>query len=358
GHYAIVLEPGTWELTFNPPPFQGYSQRHLAPIELTTNPVPLDITLPAGFTIHGTISNPDGTVAANVEIYAQAPSETTGHGFTPSGAEGLYAGSVPSGTFEIQYLPPPFSGAGSTVVTDISGPPDREVNVLLPAGHTVYGSVSKCGAGIANAFIFAAPHSSIITGHFFGGWGRFAGSDGSYGIALQPALYTIIVVPPPMTGLDNIELPGIRLSADTNLDFEFACEDIPDAACDPEAPGAILGTDEKDVLIGTPGNDVIIGYDGNDRIFAWGGDDCIDGGRGNDLIRGHRGHDRIFGGAGNDLLNGGSGDDRVWGNNGNDKLQGESGDDTLNGGAGWDRLNGRSGHDHCTNGEITKRCES
>jgi cysteine-rich repeat protein len=146
--------------------------------------------------------------------------------------------------------------------------------------------------------------------------------------------------------------------------------------CDPNTPGAIIGTEGDDILIGTPGDDVIIGLGGNDRILGGDGNDCLSGGDGNDRLFGGAGHDVVLGGAGNDVIKGGAGDDDLDGGLGNDNLKGGSGrdvldgglgddllkggggDDDLDGGPGDDRTKGGGGIDTCTNGESVHGCEN
>lgn len=149
----------------------------------------------------------------------------------------------------------------------------------------------------------------------------------------------------------------------------------PVSLCDPDTPGAIIGTSGDDGLIGTPDDDVIIGLEGNDVIVGQGGNDCIaggigddriiagagndevDGGPGNDRIVGARGNDRILAGEGNDTVVAGSGDDAVEGGQGDDRIFGGSGNDDLDGGSDNDLTIGGSGTDTCVNGELVLQCE-
>ncbi|MEE9395608.1 MAG: DUF4114 domain-containing protein [Methylococcales bacterium] len=174
----------------------------------------------------------------------------------------------------------------------------------------------------------------------------------------------------------SLELEDERSFTGTDeVKIEVTVGDACLVVCDPNTPGAIIGTNGDDRLIGTAGNDVIIGLGGNDRIIGLGGNDCIEGGSGNDFINGIGGNNqidgglgndhiiggtganKIAGGAGNDSIEGGSGADIITGGSGNDRINGASGDDKIDSGPGRDLILGGSGTDKCLNGERVSQCE-
>ena len=222
GTYQISLAAGAWELTFTPPPSTG-----LGPKQITitvSGDIILDVILPAGFTVYGQVMTSGGGAQANVEIFAQDPAQPNGFGFSPTGPTGLYTGTLPIGTFDIQFLAPPFRRLGSTVVTNVVGPPDVELNVTLPAGLTVSGTIRCRQQTLTNTFVFAAPDLPVSAG-FFGGWGRFAGADGFYALALQTGIYTFIVTPPDGNILPRFTVPMVEVQADLTLNFDHPeCE--------------------------------------------------------------------------------------------------------------------------------------
>ncbi|MCA9922506.1 MAG: hypothetical protein KC421_09045 [Anaerolineales bacterium] len=352
--FTFNLAAGDWELTFTPDALSGYIPEK---VNITVPySEPLDIVLWAGgFTVQGKVTG-NGAGIPGVEIVAKSLGDPV-FGFTPTDANGDFAGPLSVNVFpyDLIYIAPPFSGFGSTVKVGVTGQAGGVVDgsVTLPAGFTLSGLIS-CQGGLANAFVFADPRPPLSAGNYNYGWGDFAGEDGRFRLALQPGTYDLAIVPPENTGLAEIN-DTITVDQDLTLDYDFDCPEPP-PPCSPDAPNAILGTEENDRLIGTPGDDVIIGFGGNDFILGMGGDDCIDGGTGQDMIRGNGGNDLIFGGPDTDFLNGGSGNDEIYGGPGHDRLQGESGNDLLDGGDGLDRLNGRSGIDICKAGEITKKC--
>lgn len=223
GTYAVSLEAGHWELTFTPPHFLGRGPTRTAIISLNQNVVQ-DIVLPLGFTIFGQVKKNAGQGQANVDIFAQDPSQPQGYGITATDQNGFYTGTLPAGNFDILFFAPPSLGLGSTAVTNITGPPNVQRNLTLPAGHTVSGTV-RCGNGLANAFIEAAPQPPVSAGSFHG-WGRFAGTDGFYAVALQPGVYTF-TVNPPGDDLPNRVAPLVEVTQNMTLNFDYHCLFLP-----------------------------------------------------------------------------------------------------------------------------------
>ena len=80
--------------------------------------------------------------------------------------------------------------------------------------------------GLANAFVSAAPQPPPSAG-FFGDWGRFAGADGFYALALQPGIYSFTVSPPGEIPLPKIILPIVDVTQDLALDFDYHCLFLP-----------------------------------------------------------------------------------------------------------------------------------
>jgi hypothetical protein len=225
GVYQISLQEGHWELTFTPPPFSGLGPIRTAVISLTSE-LSQDIILQPGFTVYGQIITKSGGGQAGVEIFAQDPSQVPiGFGFTPSNQSGLFTGTLPLGIFDIQFLAPPFLGLGSTVVTDIMGPGNVQLTITLSAGNTVSGWV-RCGTGVAHAFVHATPQIPI-PGDDINGYGRFAGSDGFYALALVTGTYTFTVSPPDRSDLRKRIVPMIEVMQDLTLNFGLCTALLP-----------------------------------------------------------------------------------------------------------------------------------
>jgi hypothetical protein len=224
GTYQVSLKEAPWGLTFTPPPFMDLGPTRTETISLTGDIIK-DIILQPGFTVYGQVTTSNGAGQANVDIYAQDSSRPHGYGFSSTDADGYYTGTLPAGTYDIQFYAPPSLGLGSTVITDVAGPPDIQRNLTLPAGYTVSGTV-KCGGGLANAFVSAAPQPPPYAG-FFGDWGRFAGADGFYAVALQTGVYTFTVSPPGGSSLPQLIVPSVGVKQDMTLNFDYYCIFLP-----------------------------------------------------------------------------------------------------------------------------------
>jgi hypothetical protein len=110
-------------------------------------------------------------------------------------------------------------------MTNVVGPPDVERNLTLPTGWTVSGTV-RCGSGLANAFVEAQPHPPLSAGRF-SGWGRSAGADGFYALALQSGVYTFVVSPPGDSSLPQRIIPMVVVTQDLTLNFDYHCICLP-----------------------------------------------------------------------------------------------------------------------------------
>jgi hypothetical protein len=225
GAYTLSLEAGQWELTFSPPHFVGLGPTRtevIVPPAITG----LDIILPDGFTIQGRVLT-NGVGVPNVEIFAKDPSQLAGFGFSPTDSNGYYTGTVPLGKFDILFMAPPSQNLGSTVATNVMGPDDVELNIILPTGYTIAGSV-RCGATpVPNAFVEARPHLPLSAGHF-SSWGDFAGGDGYYALALQPGDYTFVVSPPKNSGFSQLIMPGkFKVQQDFTIIFDYCTIYLP-----------------------------------------------------------------------------------------------------------------------------------
>ena len=223
GGYQASLAEGVWKLTFTPPSFMG-----LGPVQKTitlTHPISGDIILGPGFTLYGHVITGSGASVANVEIFARDFAQPFGYGFGATNQAGYYEGTLPAGSYNVQFFASPFLNLGSVVTTNQVGPPDKNLTVPLPFGHTVSGTI-KCrndSGVVANAFVSAAPQGKPFLAGQFGDWGRFADESGYYAIALQPDTYHFKFVPPLGSDLELGVISDVVVAQDMTLDFEYDC---------------------------------------------------------------------------------------------------------------------------------------
>jgi hypothetical protein len=228
GRYCISLITGTYDLGFTPPACQG-----LAPKTVTlpiTRDMSLDVVLPLGFTVAGCVTDERGEPVSGVQIYARDPA-IGGFGFAPTDGSGCYTGTLPftgtppTGTYDVQFIPPPGLGLGSVTVTDVvstsAGCPNATHPITLPGGYTLSGRVTCKGMGIKNVFVYALSEGPHDLRNSLPGYGVFTVDDGSYELPLVTGTYRVELTPPEAAGLNASAFTTIELITDTVLDVEF-----------------------------------------------------------------------------------------------------------------------------------------
>jgi hypothetical protein len=228
GHYCIGLVGGPYDIGFTPPACLGLGPETV-PITVTQNTTQ-NVTLPPGFTVAGCVTDGSGNPVSGVQIYAK-DRNIGGFGFAPTNESGCYtgtlplAGTPPTGTYDIQFIPPPGFDLGSiteiNVVSETVGCPNTSLPITLPTGFTVSGKVTCQGGQIKNVFVYADPVGEPAPGDDLVGWGVYTVDDGSYGLSLVSGTYSLEFVPPPATGLDTKEITNFHLITDTMLNVNL-----------------------------------------------------------------------------------------------------------------------------------------
>jgi len=225
GHYCIGLVEGPYDLGFTPPPCRGLGPKTES-ITITQDKT-LSVTLPLGFTVAGRVT--DGASkpvsGVQVQIYARECCTCTGYGFSPSNANGDYTGTLPLGTFGIQFLPPAGRDLGPKTVTDListtAGCPNTSLDVTLPDGFTISSKVTCQGKPVKNVFVYADPTGPPPDRYCLDGVGVYSVDDGTYGLPVVPGTYDIRFIPPPATGFDELVITDVQVITDTVLNTNF-----------------------------------------------------------------------------------------------------------------------------------------
>ena len=228
GYYCIGLVGGPYDLGFTPPACLGLGPETV-PITVNQD-MPLDVILPPGFTVAGCITDGVGNPVPGVQIYAKDP-DIGGFGFAPTNESGCYtgtlplAGTPPTGTYDIQFIPPPGLDLGSTTVVDVVSEttdcPNTSLPITLPMGFTISGTVTCQGQPVKNVFVYADPVGGGAPGDDLVGWGVYSVDDGSYGLPVVPGTYDINFIPPPATGFDTLVTNDLQVITDTILDVDL-----------------------------------------------------------------------------------------------------------------------------------------
>jgi len=168
--------------------------------------------------VAGCVTDGVGDPVPGVQIYAYDP-EIRGFGFSPTDESGCYTGTLPLGTFDIQFIPPGGRGLGPVTAVDVISEtatcPNTPLPIALPAGFTISGRATCQGQPVKNVFAYAAPAGGAS------GWGLYTVDDGSYGLPVIPGIYDVEFVPPPATGFDTMVVNNVQVFTDTVLNVDF-----------------------------------------------------------------------------------------------------------------------------------------
>src|SRR5205807_1444988 len=132
GQFRFVLPSGDcYDIVFTPP-----ADQHLQPVLITNicGPQDLDVVYHQGMAIQGWVKDTAGKGIPGVGIWCFDPA-TGGFGLASTLAQpaGYYAGSLPQGTFDCQFNPPPASGTAAKTIVNIQQP-SQNVDVVLDPG--------------------------------------------------------------------------------------------------------------------------------------------------------------------------------------------------------------------------------
>jgi len=213
GHYCIGLIKGTYDLGFSPPPCQGLGPKTM--VVTLSQDMPLDVPLPPGFTVAGRVTDGAGGPVSGVQIYARECYTLTGYGFSPSNIGGYFTGTLPLGTYGIQFLPPADQGFGPKTITDVVSAsescPNASLDVVLPVGVTLSGQISCQRQPVKNVFVYADPVGPSPDCYGLDGVGVYSVDDGSFALPLIPGTYDIRLDPPPATGLNELVFTDVQI---------------------------------------------------------------------------------------------------------------------------------------------------
>lgn len=222
GQYCIGLVKGDYDLGFTPP-----ACLRLGPTTIfitVTQDITRNVVLTSGFTVAGCITNGADNPVPGVQIYAYDPN-IRGFGFAPSDESGCYTGTLPLGTFDIQFIPPAGCGLGSITVVDVvsetAGCPNTWLPITLPVGFTVSGQVTCQGQPVKNVYVYADPVGEPAPGDDLVGWGLYTVDDGSYGLPLAAGIYDFKFVPPPVTRFNTMVITDVQVITDTVLNVNL-----------------------------------------------------------------------------------------------------------------------------------------
>ena len=221
GTFKLVLPPGgdaAARVDFVPARGARVLPASLSPLELLADTSLGDVTLSPGVLVSGQVTRPAGTGVRDVDL--TVVDAGTGRSlFTPhdnTDGAGSYVVTVPTGLYNLQYIPPPPVIGGDKLVAarlaqvevaaDLPG-----LDIALENGVWAAGRVTTAtGAGVAAADLdFTLPNGTVA----FTPRGT-TGTDGSYSVVVPPGIYDLAVDPPAGSRLMGALRQGVDLLAD------------------------------------------------------------------------------------------------------------------------------------------------
>jgi hypothetical protein len=134
GLFAVVLAPGVYDIEFEPPKATRLVAKRI-PSVLLNQSTPLTVTLGAGVSVSGVVTDSTGTAIPGVDVDALL-SIVLVEIFTPddnTDALGHYEIIVPAATYDLLYRPDSLSGIqDSVLLSNVVLPADTVINVSFP----------------------------------------------------------------------------------------------------------------------------------------------------------------------------------------------------------------------------------
>jgi len=217
GVYSLLVTPETYHVRYESPT----TRTDLASVLLRNIPIAvdttIDVTLPQGYPLRGTVRDAQGNPVAGVDL--DLTNELTGgRAPTPgdnSGASGAYQVVVVPGTYTVNFSPPAGSRLASASVRGVVIGSAVTLDVTLAPAFFVSGEVrDESGGPIAGADLDL---DEVATGLRLFTPDDTTAPDGRYTLTLPSGTFDVIVSPPAGRALASAILRGVAIAADDTL---------------------------------------------------------------------------------------------------------------------------------------------
>src|SRR5262245_48668967 len=188
GFYSVCAAPGSYRVTFAPPPGTRLVGKELFDVDLRTSRE-MNVTLDTGSVFSGVVRLPDGGTLAAVDV--DLDRQSGGRLFTPgdvTDAGGAYRVVVPDGVYRVRYSPPPAARWRAVQLDTVRIRGDRAQGIVLEPGVWLAGSVrAPSGSPLASVGIDVrrADGSRVFAAH------NRTGADGGYRIVVPTGTFTL-----------------------------------------------------------------------------------------------------------------------------------------------------------------------
>ncbi len=220
GRYWLVLSPASYRLRFDPPPGSRLRGQQLDSV-LIARDTTIDVTLLEGVLLSGRVSDEAAVAVPNIDVELREP--VTGAKIRVSNnttdSLGRYQVAVPTGYFDLRFVPPRGSAFLGVLYDSVAIGGDRTFDQTLSRGLRVTAFVhDTAGLPIANADFDFTQES---TGLKLFTPGDNSDTAGLAMVAVPPGLFTVQIDPPVGSLFDPLEQVGVNLQTDTSLDFQM-----------------------------------------------------------------------------------------------------------------------------------------
>lgn len=159
GLFNAVVEPGDYDLLFDPPLASGVGSMTLPGVSAPQSVALGDIPLPAGHHFSGIILDGSSTATgAELVLTDIATSTVLPRIGNRSGVVGEFSIQVPTGVYQLEVIPPPSSVASSWVESEISFSQDINLIIDLAGPPLPVTDVSCQNQGTVSSLSWTNPH--------------------------------------------------------------------------------------------------------------------------------------------------------------------------------------------------------
>ena len=220
GTFVAVIEPGTYNITFNPPPSSG-----LAPVRLRGQPAPpadvLSVTLPPAVFLSGVIRDQQGVPVAGAKlVFDDASNVRTPSSAHVSATDGSFMTGIAAGVYRVLVEPPVGSRFASVRSEGVDLTYDAARTFTLPIGAVVTGSVlDRRGRPVVGADWDVAEETASIG---VPTPGDNTDSNGDFRFVVSPGSFKLTLSPPAGSGLDTLVYRNVPIARDTVFTVDYS----------------------------------------------------------------------------------------------------------------------------------------
>ena len=217
GDYWVVVPQGNYRLRYKSPVGSRWLSRQMEPVSVFADTI-INVVLAQGMLLSGNVRDGFGAGIENISIDLRdmATGEKIYLANNGTDSTGFYNAAVPSGLFQLRYVPLPGDRHIGVAVDSVLIESDMARDQILDSGWLVSALVHDSTGNPLEAadldVIQISTAEKLYTPN------DKTDSLGLSTIVLRPDLYTIRVQPPPGSIFDRVVLDSVSISSDTSFD--------------------------------------------------------------------------------------------------------------------------------------------